>query len=94
MVTKSNAWWMTSTKGIYLFNISPFRQRAFAGFGREMANMVRLHWKGAAFFWTLAASTYCLTVWAEHKYRGSLRKDPAVFEQEAASLQNAANSAQ
>jgi hypothetical protein len=65
MVTKNNAWWMTRTNGIYQYNISPLQQRAFAGFPREMMNMVRLHWRGFLYVSGLCTLFYGVKVWAE-----------------------------
>lgn len=77
MVTKSNAWWMTKTKGIYIFSASPFRQRAFAGFGKECYNLLKLHWSGALYFGALSFGAYYLMSWANQSYEQSTRKSAA-----------------
>lgn len=83
MVSKSNAWWMTRTKGIYIFSASPFAQRAFAGFFKEVKNIAKLHWKGAICFGSLAVGGYSLMKWANSYYHKSTRKDLLYFEKEA-----------
>lgn len=83
MVTRSNAWWMTRTKGIYIFTASPFRQRAFAGFGKELMGMAKLHWSGVAYFGAIAGGAYYLKIWANDYYHQSMRKDPLFYEREA-----------
>lgn len=80
MVSRSNAWWMTKTKGIYIFSISPFRQRALAGFPTEIANLAKLHWKGVLYASSLCVGAYSLLKWANHAYHESLRKENQVPE--------------
>jgi hypothetical protein len=94
MVTRNNAWWMTRSKGIYIFSVSPFRQRAFAGFGREIKNLAKLHWTGVAYFASIAAGGYYLLVWANQYYHHSMRKDPLFYDREAAELATANNTEQ
>lgn len=87
MVSKGNAWWMSRTNGIYSFSLSPFRQRAFAGFGAEMKNMVKLHWKGSIVFVTMATGFYSLVQWANQSYKDRHRKDPAYYDKEFAMIE-------
>lgn len=94
MTTKSNAWWMTRTKGIYIFSISPFRQRAFVGFGREMSNMARQHWSGVLYFGSLCVGAWYLMKWAHASYHHSISKDPAFYEAEARELLGRQSSAE
>ncbi len=77
-----NSFRATRTKGIYIFSASPFRQRAFAGFATEMANIARLHWRGALFFGGVASGAYYVTCWARQRYLKDLRKNPADYDRE------------
>lgn len=82
MVSRSNAWWMTRTKGIYQYNLSPFKQRAFAGFPREIKNIIGLHWRGFLSVAGLSAIVYGISVWAEdYNRRNFHRKIPGQFDE-------------
>ena len=83
---------MSKTKGIYIFSISPFRQRAFAGFGKEMAGLAKQHWQGSLYFGGLLVGAWWMMKWANNYYHHSIRKDPAFYEQEALALAQAAES--
>lgn len=76
---------MTRAKGIYIFGVSPFRQKAFADFGKELKNIVQLHWKGSILYGGAAIGACYLGIWSNKKYEESLRKNPADFKNEVVS---------
>jgi hypothetical protein len=77
---------MTRTKGIYIFSLTPFRQRAFAGFGKEIMNLAKLHWTGVAYFAAITGGALYLKSWANDYYIQSERKNPNFYDQEYAQL--------
>ncbi len=87
MTTRSNSWWMARAKGIYIYSLSPFRQRAFAGFSREMSNMIRQHWRGSLYFGSIAFGGWYLMKWANSHYHHSISKDPAFFDAEYSEIE-------
>jgi len=82
MVTRSNAPWMTRTKGIYQFSLSPMAQRAFAGWVHETKNIFKLHWRGSLAVTSMALGTYGLVVWANYSHHQRERKNHAHYTEE------------
>jgi hypothetical protein len=67
-------WWEAKTKGIYIYGISPFYQRAFACFSGEIVRMVRNGAQNALVLVPIGLFGYGLIKWAEHDNHQRKRK--------------------
>jgi len=76
------------TKGLYMYTVSPFYQRPFKGWGREMVHIVRSHLGWALFATSISVGAYSLVQWTNHDFHRRGLKNPADFEQENGHHQN------
>lgn len=73
-------------KGLYVWSLSPYRLRAFAGFPRECTQLIKLHWKGTMYCGVLGLSVYSIIQHALRTTYLKNRKDEQFFEDEAKRL--------
>lgn len=73
-------------KGLYIWSLSPYRLRAFAGFPRECSQLVKLHWKGSLYCGLLGLSLYSIIQHVNTKEHLKNRKDEQFYEDEAKRL--------
>ncbi|KRY55346.1 Alanine--tRNA ligase, partial [Trichinella britovi] len=77
--TKMRPWGrMAKIYGMYQFALSPFEQKAFGGYGKEMRNLGR---KAFEYWWTLLAipALYYIRDYGMKQEEKRLRKNPADF---------------
>ena len=75
------AWWNARTKGIYVYSMSPFAQKAFHNYFRhDMKELLVRGIKGSARVLPIAFSAYGIIYWANHEYHKRIRKDPKEYE--------------
>lgn len=67
-------WWEAKTRDIRMYALSPFYQRAFAGFSGELKRMAVNGFKNALVLVPIAAFGYGLIQWAEHDNHMRKRK--------------------
>jgi uncharacterized membrane protein YidH (DUF202 family) len=67
-------WWETKSKGIAIFSLSPFYQRAVPKYGSELLKITKQTFKNAIIFLPLLFGAYGLIKWAEYDNRSRKRK--------------------
>lgn len=73
-------WWESRANRLYMFSLSPNRQRVFAKFwSYEFKNAVKSNIESLLLFSALAGAGYMVTVWADAKYTSMHRKKPEDF---------------
>jgi hypothetical protein len=74
-------WWESRVSRLYMFSLSPHRQRPFAKFwSYEFKNAVRSNIGSWTLFSILAGAGYFVTVWADAKYQSMHRKNPKEYQ--------------
>ena len=68
-------WWETKSRGIYIYGLSPFYQKAFTGVPAEYKRMAKNGFRNALTIVPLCLAAYGLTVWAEHENHKRKRKE-------------------
>lgn len=56
------------TRGLYLYSISPFYQRPFAGYLGELTHVAKAHFLGSLVLGTMALGAWSVAQWANHEY--------------------------
>ncbi len=70
-------WWESRTKGIYIYSLSPFEQKAFHGFFRhDLKELLYRGLKGSRIIFPIALSGYGLIYWANKSYHKRCLKNP------------------
>jgi hypothetical protein len=67
-------WWEAKSKGISIFGLSPFYQRAVPRYGSEIVKITRHSFKNLVIFLPLLLGAYGLIKWAEYDNRNRKRK--------------------
>jgi hypothetical protein len=74
-------WWNARTKGIYIYSLTPFAQKAFYGFfSHDIKELIVRGLKGSLVVLPIVLGSYGLLSWANHDYHRRIRKNPAEFE--------------
>jgi uncharacterized membrane protein YidH (DUF202 family) len=70
------------TRGLYMYSISPFYQRTFRGYSRELAHVVKSHFGWAIFATGITLGGYGIVKWANHDFHRRGLKNPKDYENE------------
>ena len=76
-------WWTARSKGIYVFAMSPFEQRAMFDVKNSLQRFIKSNFRASSLIAvSLVFSGLYIASWAEKDFHRRSRKDPQAYEDE------------